>query len=240
MQYSEYIVSLTDLLETTATTPEFVNILPSIVNDAEQRMYRELDLLATVFRDNSKSCMAGSRNITAPTTEPNGATWITTQEINVITPAGTLNPELGSRNQLTPVSQQFLNAVYGSNAKQGLPKFFAMVDNTIIIVGPWADKSYTCEFVGTIRPAPISATNPTTILSTYLPDAFLAASMVFASGYQRNFGSASDDPKMALSWNELYGERMKSAMVEAARQRFAASGWSSMAPPIVATPGRGS
>lgn len=240
MNYSEYITALVDLLETTSTTPEFVNILPSIINDAEQRMYRELDLLATVFRDTSKSCTAGSRNITAPTTGSNNSTWITTQEINIITPFGTLNPEQGARVQLVPTSQQFLNGVYGSNAKQGVPKFFAMVDNSNIVLGPWADKAYQCEFVGTIRPAPISASNPTTILSTYLPDAFLAASMVFAAGYQRNFGGASDDPKMALSWNEVYGDRMKSAMIESARQKFQASGWTSMSPPIVATPGRGS
>lgn len=240
MTYAEFLVAITNLLETTPTTPEFVNILPSVINDAEQRMYRELDLLATVFIDTSKFCTAGSRNITAPTTGSNNSTWITTQEINVITPFGILNPDHGTRVQLIPTSQQFLNGVYGSNAKQGVPKFFAMVDNSNIVLGPWADKAYQCEFVGTIRPAPISESNPTTILSTYLPDAFLAASMVFASGYQRNFSAMSDDPKMAMSWEQTYGERMKSALVESCRQKFAASGWSSMSPPAIATSGRGS
>jgi hypothetical protein len=37
----------------------------------------------------------------------------------------------------------------------------------------------------------------TTILSLYVPDLFVAAAMIFMAGYQKDFGSQSDDPQAA-------------------------------------------
>ena len=75
---------------------------------------------------------------------------------------------------------------------------------------------------------PIS--NTTTILTTYVPDLFMAASMVFASGYMRNFGSQADDPRMSQSWENQYQLLKASAQTELARQRFESWGWSSGSP----------
>jgi hypothetical protein len=64
------------------------------------------------------------------------------------------------------------------------------------------------------------------------------ASMVYISAYQRNFGRQSDDPSMAVSYESQYQALVKSATVEEFRKKFAAGGWSSMSPAVVATPGR--
>jgi hypothetical protein len=65
------------------------------------------------------------------------------------------------------------------------------------------------------------------------------ASMIFVSGYQRNFGRQSDDPAMSQSYESQYQALLRGATVEEYRKKFAASGWTSISPSPVATPGRG-
>ena len=102
-----------------------------------------------------------------------------------------------------------------------------MIDPTTIVFGPSPNASYYVEVIGTIRPEALSVTNTTTAITTYIPDVFMAASMVFASGYMRNFGSQADDPKMAQSWEAQYQTLKASTSAEQARQRFESWGWSS-------------
>lgn len=239
MDYAGFIDRVVTLMETQATAPDFVQILPGIIDDAEQRMYRELDLLSTVVIDNSQACEVNSRAVPLPMVGTNPK-FITLQEANIVVPYPKVSPDFAQRIQLTPVSKEFINATYNSAAYTAVPVFFAMQDDTTVILGPWPDQAYQVEFVGTVRPVPLSVDNTTTFLTLYLPDAFLAAAMVFASGFQKNFGSQSDDPKMAVSWENTYKERMLSAGIEEARRKFWSSAWSSMSPPVAATPNRGS
>ena len=82
-----------------------------------------------------------------------------------------------------------------------VPALYAMITDQQIIVGPapglMTKRKYTIECIGTIRPAPLSPTNTTTYLSLYLPDLFLAASMVFMSAFQKNFSAGSRRPANA-------------------------------------------
>ena len=130
-----------------------------------------------------------------------------------------------------------LDFLYPDATGSTVPVYFAMITQTTIIVGPWPDVSYQVEVVGTQRPTPLSATNQTTFLATNLPDLFFAASMVFGCGYQKNFSAMSDQPQSALSWQTHYDALLKSAVVEEARKKFTAEGWSSKEPsPIVSPP----
>lgn len=235
LTYSTFITSLGNLLPVPTTDPGFVTVLPNIIDDAEQRLYRDLDLLNTSVRDSSAALVAGNRNFTSPTTQ---GVFIVTDEVNVITPAGTADPDQGTRNQLVPASEEVLNALYPSVSGSTIPQFFAMVDQGFIIVGPWPDAAYQVEIVGTQRPAPLSSTNTTTLLSVYFPDLMIAASMVFAAGYMKNFGAGSDDPKMATSWEAHLQELLKSAKTEEARKIFTSEGWSDKSPTPLATPPR--
>jgi hypothetical protein len=85
------------------------------------------------------------------------------------------------------------------------------------------------------------AINPAsvTFISQYLPDLLVMASMIYISAYQRNFGKESDDPQMAMSYETQYQLLLKSAVVEEARKKFDAAGWSSQSPATVASPTRG-
>lgn len=230
--YDTYRQALAVEMVTSTTDPNFVAILPTIIDYAEQRIYRELDLLTTVVSDSSAALTASSRQFTFP------QHFVTSQQINLVTPAGTTDPDLGTRVALTPVTKEYLDNVWPSVVGAAVPASYAMITDQTIIVGPWPDAAYQVEVVGTIRPEPIGPSNTTTFLSLYLPDMFLAASMVSASGYMRNFGSQADDPKMSQSWESQYQTLKASANVEEMRKKYASSGWTSMQPTPTATPSR--
>lgn len=234
MNYTDLVSTISNLTVITAADPNFVQSLPQGITYAEDRLYRELDLLSTVTRD-SAPLIASNRNFTLPQT--NGR-FVVTNGFNVITPSATTVPDNGVRTQMTPVSRDFLDSVWGSVAGTGLPTLYAPITDQTFIVGPWPDQAYTVEVIGTIQPNPLSASNPTTYLSLYLPDLFTAAVMIFMAGYQQNFGAQSDNPQMAVSWSSEYDKLFASANVIQQRQRYAAGGWSSLSPTPVATPTR--
>lgn len=235
LTYTQYVTSLANLMVISPSDANFLIDLPNIIADAELRIYRDLDLLDTSVRDSSAALVAGNRNLTLPTAS---GTPVVTEEINVITPAGTTNPDSGTRNPLTPCSDEMLNMLWSSVSGSTVPQYFAMVNQGLVILGPWPNAAYQVEWVGTIRPAPMSSTNTTTILSQYFPDLLLAASMVRAAGYMKNYGAAVDDPKMAISWEGHYQTLKQSADVEEQRKNFETAGWSSKSPTPVATPPR--
>lgn len=231
LTYSQYVAILANTLVIPPDNAEFLTELPSIIDDAEQRLYRELDLLATVVRDQSGILTPNSRNFTFP------QHFIVSESINVYYPAGTTT----NRKQLVPVTREYMDAIWGNEAAPGaqsIPDYYAMITDQTIIVGPAPDAGYTLEVIGTIRPVPLSASNPTTYLSLYLPDLFLAASMVFGVGYLKDYGAATDDPNAAGSWETHYKNLFASANIEENRKKYASQAWTPKQPAPLATPAR--
>lgn len=234
LTYSQYVTQIATLAVVAETDPNFLTVLPQAITYSENRIYRDLDLLSTVKRSSTYTVSAGSRNISVP-----AADFVTIQEINVILPAGTTSADSGTRQPLLPVTKEFLNVLYPSVSGSGVPTYFAMIDQSSMVVGPWAASTYYVEVTGTYRPNSLSATNTSTFISLYLPDMLVMASMIYMSAYQRNFGRQSDDPAMAQSYESQYQTLMKGAVVEEFRKKFESSGWTSMSPPVVSSPNRG-
>lgn len=237
LTYSTYKTQIATLAVVEENDPAFLTILPQMITYAENRMCRDLDFLQ--FSDTSVATLsAGTRFLSLP-----AGTFVVIEQANVITPVGTMNPEAPSatRNPCLPTTKEFLDAIYGSNASanRAQPRYFVPFNDNLIYFGPVPDAAYSVEFVGMVRPESLSVSNPSTFISTYLPDLFIMASMIYVSGYQRNFGRASDDPQMAITYESQYQALLKGAMVEEARKKFEASGWSSQSPASVATPTRG-
>ena len=128
--------------------------------------------------------------------------------------------------------------MFPSSSGSTVPQYFARYNEGDVQFGPWPDAAYTAETIGTIRPASLSSTVTTTLLSVYFPDLFIAASMVFAAGYQKNFGAMVDDPKAAVSWETHYQQLLQGADVEEQRKRFQGPGWSPEKPSQITTPPR--
>lgn len=212
----------------------FTILLPQMITYAENRIYRDLDFMFTSTSVTGYQFTIGSRQLTIPE-----GTLVVSEQINVITPPGQSNPNAGARVPLLPTSKEFLDAVYGNSAYTGVPKYFVPFNDNLFLVGPYPDQPYYVEIVGTYRPSSLAADNKTTFISLYLPDVFLMASMVYVSGYQRNFGRQADDPAMAQSYEAQYQTLLKGAAVEEARKKFEGSGWTSQSPAPIATPSRG-
>ena len=223
--------------------PNFTSILPFMIDYAELRIIQDLDLLATVT--------TGTALLTPGTRQISPAGYVTIQQLNVITPATTTTPDLGTRNPLLATSKEFLDAVYPDASSAALPIYMAPLFQTstgttattqsvnTFLVGPFPDAAYTVEVVGTYRPPSLSATVTSTFISQNLPHLFVFASMVFISAYQRNFGRLNDDPQMAMTYESQYQTMKQSATIEEFRKKFQSTGWASLSPAIVAGPTRG-
>lgn len=220
MNYNTFVSTIANLSALDSTQPEFIQIMPQVIAYAEDRIYREIDLLSTTYINDASNLTALNRSFTLPTA-PYGD-FLTVQGINVLYGNG---PQ---RQQLQPVAMAYLNAVWGSPTNAALPEYFAMVNQDLIQVGPWPDQAYRVEVIGTFQPEPMSATNPTTFLTTYLSDLLIAAAMVFFSGYMRDFGSQADNPQQAQSWENQYQTLFKSANLLELRKKFAGPGWASL------------
>jgi hypothetical protein len=234
LTYTDYVNQISTLAVVSPTDSAFLTILPQMLTYAENRIYRDLDFLSTTQALSGYSFSIGSRSLAIPASD-----FVTLQQINVITPASVDVANSGTRVALLPTTKEFIDNVYPSAASAGVPSYFAMFDQSTILVGPWPDQAYTVEVVGTYRPQSLSSAQPTTFISLYLPDLLIMASMIYVSGYQRNFGRANDDPQMAVSYESQYKTLMQGAMIEEARKKFQSSGWTSMSPSPVATPTRG-
>ena len=235
INYTSYVAQISNLMVFQPADPNFTTMLPGMIDFAEQKMYRELDLLATRVTDTSATLTAGVHTLSLPVSM---GTFLVVEQVNVITPA-TATSSYGTRNPLVNTSVDVIDITYPSQiVAQNVPEFFAMKDNATILLGPTPDQNYAIEIRGTQRPVPLSATNPTTILTTMLPDAFIAASMIFGAGFMRDFGAQSDNPQMAASWDAQYGKLIQSANVEELRKKYQSQGWTSQIPAPTATPPR--
>lgn len=212
--YTQFVAEIANLSGgVSTTTPAFVTELPNAIDYAEQRIFRDLDLIVTITTDASQACMPSNRNLTAP------SAFIVINGINIITPAGSV-PNNGRRNRLIPVSQDVLDVIYPDSSMLGVPTRFAHASQWGIILGPWPDANYTAEFVGTQRPAPLSATNPNTFLATYLPDLMLIAAQMHMLLYQKNWSALGNDPQSSATLENQYDKLLASADAEELRKRY--------------------
>lgn len=234
LNWTTYQQQMATLAVTSVSDPNFQSILAAMVDNAELRICQDLDLLANDQANSSFACTPASRQVAIP-----ASTFVTIENINVITPAGTSSPNLGTRNPLSPTTKEVLDNLWPSSVGAGVPKRFAVFGQFNILMGPFPDLAYTLEVVGTTRPASLSASVTTTFISQNLPHLFIAASMVYISGYQRNFGRMNDDPQMAISWEGYYQKMMASSDIEEARKKFEGPAWTPKSPSKYAGPSRG-
>ena len=221
--------------------PNFVAILPTIIDYAEQRCYRELDLLhaetvqwfAMTPYQRAQSFAVGG----AVASNPAPAQQILIPERVTIAPSTSnpgapivpgVPPTTGGEPAL-PTTVDYIDAVYSgifpSPGPFGRPERFAPLNDQALIFGPAPDQAYFFMIQGKCRPVPLYSAAPadgtqTTFLTSVLPDLFLACAMVSASGYRHNFGAQADDPRMAVSWESQYQELLGSAKNEETRKRF--------------------
>lgn len=209
-------------------------VLPSMIDYAELRTYRDLQLVNTVVGV-PVTLAAGVRALVAPT--PPGGSFVVLQDLEIYTPF-TSTVTTGKANQAQRASKEAVLAMWPDPSQQDVPQIWANVDNSSLLLGPVPDQNYAAQVYGTYRPAPLSATNQSTILTVNFSDIFVAASMIFGSGWQRDFSPAGADPQMPVNWEQQYKTLMQGANVEEFMKKSQAPGWTPYQPPAIANPPR--
>lgn len=237
MTYDELVSYLENLLQVDSENEtEFLAILPATLNDAQGRIYREIDFLDTRVQPVSTAFTANNRQFIIPDD------ILVIQSIAAITPSTSITIATGTQNTLEPVSLDFIDYTWPTalaTSTNPVPLYFTMLDATTAIVAPTPFANYTAVVTGVVRPETLSDANTSNYLSETYPDLLVAACMVFLSGYQRDFGSMTNGPPgMSVSWESHYITLKQSVMDEEQRRKHQSTSWSpySMAP--LSTPQR--
>lgn len=185
--------------------------LTSIIDFAEQRCYRDLDLINTIIADGSEAMTPDQRTFDLPA--GNGR-FVVLQDVNLLNGS--------SRTPLEKCSRPVLDMLHpDSDSTIGvLPVRWAPLTDQTIVLGPSPPSALSLECIGTIRPTALSASNTTTFLSNYLPDLFFAAAMISTSAYKQNFGAQADNPEEAVSWQSIYDALLKTASKEEMQRKY--------------------
>ena len=222
-------------------TAAFTAQIPTFVNNAELRIYRDLDFLATRGTNASLTFLPGIRTLMMGGMQTGNAFGypVVVQGISAITPKG-VPPSMGTRVTFDEVSMDFIDSYWPTESATSAPSYgqcyFAMLDHQTAIVAPTPDQAYTAEVTGTWRPAPMGPTNVETYIGDQFYDLLLAASMIEASAWLRNWSSADDDPKMAQSWENHYQLLKDGALEEENRRKSSDPGWVPFSPTPLAKP----
>lgn len=223
---------------------DFTNILQIITNNAEMRIYRELDFISTRAINNYTTFTAGQRHVSLSNMWPiklfgdttltpwpviitgvnaylNFPYWVTDDYGNLVTDDNGNPISTGIipyRQRFTPVSLDFIDGCWPDASVMSQPgnpfAYYTVLNDDTLIVCPTPDQSYPLEVIGNWRPSPMSSTNQSTWLATNLPDLFFAACMIEAVAYQRDFSAQGDNPQAASAWEAHYQMLKQGAMIE--------------------------
>lgn len=220
-------------------------IVPQMLNYAEQRIARDLDMLASQT-SNLYTLTAGINVLSLPV---NDFQVVQTLEIVQLSNGTVINS-----TPLIPVSKEFIQNVYGGMYSAGTPEYYAMYGSnfgdsqdieTNILFGPAPNYAYSLRVTGMAAmpslyqsaSAGVADTNYTYI-STWYPDMLMLASMIYITMYQRNFSAASDDSQMGQTYEKQYQALRLGAVPLENRRKSQGSAWSPYSTPIAATPTR--
>jgi hypothetical protein len=225
----------------TPNAPEFAALIPMMLNYAEQRIQRDMELLNTQVMRGPYALAPGSNQLSVPPSD-----LLVVQDV-LVTIAGQPTP-------MHPVSKPYLLTVWPSSAPPGPPKVVALqggdtptqgLNATILLFGPPPDLAYQVNCIGESRAPtlasfadPADAGTQSTWIASWLPELLLMGCMIYVSAYQRDFGRQSDDPQMAQSYENQYQTLLAAANKQEFQRRWEADAWSSAAKSPVATPTR--
>lgn len=213
--YTTFVAALVAETNIEATNAGFVAILPTIIDQAEGKIYREpsLDFLSSVVVDATGFTTTGSQTFVLP------RNFTILEQINRV--------DGNERIPMDKLSREALQFIWTSRVAVNAASFpvnWAPLTDATVLVGPTPGSTIQLECIGTARPANLGPANPNTWLWTNLGDFAFAAAMLFMSAYMRNYGSQADDPKMAMSWQKTYDDLLPGASTEEMKRKYEASG----------------
>ena len=192
--YATLKSTVQDYCETSETT--FVNDLPTFIKEAEERILKNVEL--PVFR----------KNVTGTATASN--TYLSTPT-DFLAPYSLAVSSSGSYSYLLFKHVSFIRDYTPNPTTTGLPKYYALFDDTTFLLGPAPDSNYTFELHYKYRPASLTAgaESGTTWLSDNAPDALLYGTLTEAATFLKapeEIGNYHQRFDMALAGLKKLGE----------------------------------
>ena len=170
MTYAELKSAIQNYLQNTETT--FVSDLPTIIKQAEIRILKTVKL--PVFRKNVEgSITSGNKYLNTPSDFLDNYSLSLTNS--------------GSQEFLLFKDVNFIREGYPDASVTGVPKHYALFDNTTFILGPTPNATFVTELHYFYEPASINAgaEDGTTWLSTNAENALLYGSLLEGYTYMK-------------------------------------------------------
>jgi hypothetical protein len=239
MDYTSLIGDITNYTTQGTPAPEFTAALPSFITNAEQRIYRKLIPSAASGQNMSLSTTAGQRRLDFGAMVgqsihgmPVAFPYPMIVEAVAVLVSDALNGQPGWI-QFMPTSIEFIDSIWPSPTVVGTPGFplayYNMLDDQTMVMAPTPAAVYPVRVTGVWRPAGMSVVITETWLSRTFPDLLFKGCMVEATGWMRDYGAQSDDPKLAISWVGQYEDALRTAMQEEAMRQGQGSVYRAMA-----------
>jgi len=184
MTYAELTAAIKDYANNTETA--FVAAIPTFVKQAEQRIYRSVNL--PVNRKNQAGNMSdGNAYLTMPTD------FLLPLSLSITS----------SSNQIFLLNKDanFIRSTYPNASTKGTPKYYGTFASDTFIIGPTPDDNYVTELHYYYQPASIVDTSPSW-LGTNADTVLLYGSLVEAYTYMKG------DPDMMQLYQQRYQEAL--------------------------------
>ena len=191
MNYTELTAAIKDYTNNTETN--FVAAIPTFVKQAEQRIYRSVNL--PVNRKNVAGNMTdGNAYLTMPT--------------DFLFPLSLSITSSSNQSFLLNKDANFIRSTYPNAATKGTPKYYGVFDVDTFIIGPTPDASYTTELHYYYQPSSI-VTDSTSWLGTNADTVLLYGALIEAYSYMKG------DADMMQLYQQRYGEALSLLKMQA-------------------------
>lgn len=175
MDYTSFVAALAAKTELdTASDSDFGIYLPTLIDNVERRLYRDLDPVVA-RRSQYTTLIPGVPLLTGP------PDWLVGRALYVTDRTTQMQSRVEQRDET------FLAEYCPDYSEPGKPKYWAEHKFQIIQMAPAPDRAFEMRMIYTFRPDPISATNTTTWLTTNVPDLFFKAALIEADNYRQNW-----------------------------------------------------
>ena len=191
MTYAELTAAIKDYANNTETN--FVAAIPTFVKQAEQRIYRSVNL--PINRKNVAGTLTdGNQYLTMPT--------------DFLLPLSLSITSSSNQIFLLNKDSNFIRSTYPNASTKGTPKYYATFANDSFIIGPTPDADYVTELHYYYQPASIVDTSPSW-LGTNADTVLLYGSLVEAYTYMKG------EADMMQLYQQRYQEALDLLKVQA-------------------------
>ena len=195
MTYAELLAAIQDYANNTESA--FVTAIPTFVKQAEQRIYRSVNL--PVNRKNQSGDITdGNKYLSMPS------------DLLFPLSLSIYDRDTVDSNQIFLLNKDanFIRATYPNASTEGVPKYYGVFDSDTFIIGPTPNTNYSAELHYYYQPASI-VTSTTSWLGTNADTVLLYGSLVEAYTYMKG------DPDMMQVYQQRYQEALSLLKVQA-------------------------